>query len=83
MSLRKSRKKLGRIRTKDKNSPRTIDLDIIIFNQEIIEEDIWSEAYIALPLSEIYPDLVRQGSEKTLKEIAQNLAVNSSNKIYR
>ena len=81
--IEKIEKKLGRIRTKDKNSPRTIDLDIIIFNQEIIEEDIWSEAYIALPLSEIYPDLVRQGSEKTLKVIAQNLAVNSSNKIYR
>ena len=81
--IEKIEKKLGRIRTNDKNSPRTIDLDIIIFNQDIIEENIWSEAYIALPLSDIYPDLVRQGSEKTLKEIAQNLAINSSNKVYR
>ena len=47
---------LGRVRTADKNAPRTMDLDILIFNGELMENRLWSEAYLALPMSELCPD---------------------------
>lgn len=31
---------LGRIRTENKNSPRTIDLDILVWNGEIVDKDV-------------------------------------------
>src|SRR4030042_3299891 len=48
---------LGRIRTSDKYAPRTIDVDIIIFNGKVLDENLWNNVFIALPVSEIFPDL--------------------------
>ena len=81
--ISKIENKLGRVRTNDKNAPRTIDLDVIIFNQEILEENIWSETYLALPLAELCPDLKQKGSELKLEEIAQKLKTSSKNKIFK
>jgi 2-amino-4-hydroxy-6-hydroxymethyldihydropteridine diphosphokinase len=58
---------LGRVRTTDKFAPRTIDLDILIFKDQILDPDIWKYAYLAVPLAEI-----AQGFPK-LTETAQNL----------
>ena len=71
--LRKIEERLGRIRTANKNAPRTIDLDILIFDDEIIDLNIWSRVYIAKPLSEIRPGLRNTGSASTLLEIADDL----------
>ena len=32
--------KLGRVRTRDKYLPRTIDLDIIIFDSEVVDPNL-------------------------------------------
>lgn len=71
--LRKIEERLGRIRTENKNAPRTIDLDILIFDDELIDPNIWSRVYIAKPLSEIRPGLQKKGSASTLLEIADDL----------
>jgi 2-amino-4-hydroxy-6-hydroxymethyldihydropteridine diphosphokinase len=65
--------KLGRVRTTEKNSPRTIDLDLIIYNDQILEPDIWTHLYIALPLSELLPELVNPNTRLNLQHIANNL----------
>jgi 2-amino-4-hydroxy-6-hydroxymethyldihydropteridine diphosphokinase len=46
---------LGRVRTKDPNAPRTIDLDILIYNGQILDQDLWKFAHMAVPVAEILP----------------------------
>jgi 2-amino-4-hydroxy-6-hydroxymethyldihydropteridine diphosphokinase len=64
---------LKRIRTSDKNAPRTIDLDIILFEGVILDPEIWIQLYLALPISEFLPDLINPENGKSLKEIAEAL----------
>ena len=63
---------MGRVRVENKNAPRTIDLDILIFNSEIIEKNIFIEDYLVFPLSELLPSLQKPGSNLTLKQIADS-----------
>ena len=71
--LTKIESDLKRVRTGDKYAPRTIDLDIIIFNGEILDNDLWTKVFLALPISEIEPNILIPNSGKTLLEIAQDL----------
>ncbi len=45
--------KLGRIRTEDKNADRTIDIDAIVLDGEVIDPQLWERAHIAVPMAEI------------------------------
>lgn len=72
-------RKLGRIRTADKNAPRTIDLDIILYDQTLLEPALWKKAFIAIPLAELVPEYPHPEGKGTLKEFirqfeGQNLA---------
>jgi 2-amino-4-hydroxy-6-hydroxymethyldihydropteridine diphosphokinase len=71
--LRKIESKLGRIRTQNKNAPRTIDMDIVIFNGKVIDPKIWSRIYLAIPLSELLPDFINPESGQTLFQAALEL----------
>jgi len=75
--LRKMESQLGRIRTHDKNAPRTIDMDIVIFNRKVIESKIWNRIYLSFPLSELLPDLINPESGQTLLQTALELKVRS------
>jgi 2-amino-4-hydroxy-6-hydroxymethyldihydropteridine diphosphokinase len=61
---------LGRVRQPDKNAPRTIDLDIIIFNGDIIDDSLFRFAHLIIPFSELLPDLVDPQTQKTLAVLA-------------
>jgi 2-amino-4-hydroxy-6-hydroxymethyldihydropteridine diphosphokinase len=75
--------KLGRIRHLDKNAPRTIDLDLVLFNREcfvlgqniIPDPDIYQRAFLAISLAEIAPDYVHPTSGETLQAIAARFIV--------
>ncbi len=64
--LRKIEKKLKRRREPDKNAPRTIDLDLLLFGDLVINEecliipdpDIYKRSFIAFPLFELNHDLI-------------------------
>lgn len=71
--LRAIENSLGRIRTNDKNAPRTIDIDIIIWDHEVVDDGLWTNAHIALPVSALAPQLIDPAAGKTLKAIAQEL----------
>ncbi len=71
--IQKIEDQLGRVRLPDKYSPRTIDLDIIIFNDEIVDTDIWTKVFIAVPISELKPNLVDPENKKSLRDIAERL----------
>jgi len=47
---------LGRTRTGDKYAPRTIDIDIVMDSGEALNLELWSYAFVVLPMSELLPD---------------------------
>lgn len=71
--LRKIEEGLGRIRTQNKNAPRTMDIDIIIWDGQVIDQDLWKKAFIALPTSELLPELINGQTGETLAEVSKRL----------
>jgi 2-amino-4-hydroxy-6-hydroxymethyldihydropteridine diphosphokinase len=69
--------RLGRVRSNDKNTPRTIDLDILIYDDQLLDVEIWKYAYLAVPLSEILPDAINPINGETLEEAAERLSINT------
>ncbi len=47
---------LGRKRSADKYAPRTIDIDIVLFDEQLCDEKFWKQAFVVIPLAEIHPD---------------------------
>ncbi len=64
---------LGRVRSADKYAPRTIDLDITIFDGQILDPEIWRRVYMALIFAEMLPGLRNPESGETLGETARRL----------
>jgi len=63
--LRQIEAELGRVRMADKYAPRTIDLDLVLYGDAVVDEsdlrlpdpDIRTRPFIAAPLLELAPDL--------------------------
>jgi 2-amino-4-hydroxy-6-hydroxymethyldihydropteridine diphosphokinase len=78
-ALRIFEKQLGRVRTPSPNAPRTIDLDIVLFNHLTIHDAdlhvpdplILTRPFLAMALAEITPAYVHPGDGRTLAEIAR------------
>ncbi len=66
-------KALGRVRSADKYAPRTIDLDIVVYDDQILEQALWQRSYLALTLAELLPDLRHSQTGETLREAALRL----------
>ena len=74
-------KTLGRVRTDDKYAPRTIDFDILVYADEVIDcpeltipdPDITARSFVAIPLHELAPDLILPGSEEPIRTVVQDL----------
>jgi len=65
--------KLGRHRTDDKFAPRTIDIDIVLFDDQSCNDRFWDLAYVVVPLAEIYPSFHNPLMEEPLIETAARL----------
>jgi 2-amino-4-hydroxy-6-hydroxymethyldihydropteridine diphosphokinase len=64
---------LGRVRTRDPNSPRTIDLDILIYDGQMIDQELWKYAHMSLPVAEILPTYTDPLSGEQAIVIAERL----------
>lgn len=62
----------GRVRTDDRNAPRTLDLDLLLYDGQVLDADIWQAAHIAAPLSELEPGL-QHASGESLAQAARRL----------
>lgn len=79
--LRPIENELGRERTEDKYAPRTIDLDLVVYGDLVMDAegirlpdpDILERPFLAIPLFELAPDLVLAGSGLRIGEIAAKL----------
>ncbi len=78
--LREIEAELGRVRGCDTHAARTIDLDIGLMGDLVVEEDglsipdpdIESRAFLAIPFAEIAPDTIIPTSGKTLSDLASS-----------
>ena len=79
--LREIEADLGRVRTEDKFAPRTIDLDLCILGDRVLDHELLSlpdpdllkRAYLAVTLAELRPDFLHPVTGDSLEEIANKL----------
>ena len=64
---------LGRRRNADRFAPRTIDIDIVIFDDRSCDDKYWEQAFVVIPLAEIYPDYQNPLRPETILETATRL----------
>lgn len=65
---------LGRKRGENKYAPRTIDIDIVLFDDKpVIRDDLWKMAFIIVPLAEIYPEYQNPDTGERVSETATRL----------
>lgn len=69
--LRRIEQELGRVRTADKNAPRTIDIDILMWDSVIFETNLWTQAHILCPLSALLPHLVDPQTGLSLEQLCK------------
>ena len=65
--------KLGRVRYADKNAPRTIDLDVVLFDETPFNIEFWAYAFVVVPLAELIPDFVHPVSGEKLSRVSEQL----------
>ena len=72
--------RLGRVRDpQNKNAARTIDIDIALFNQDVLsvgenripDPEILTRPFLAVPLAELDPEYVHPTDGRTLRTIAE------------
>ena len=71
--------KLGRVGKS--NAPRTIDIDILLYDEQVIETPeliiphpkMTERAFVLIPLDEIAPDLVHPVNSKTIRKLVENV----------
>lgn len=71
--LRQIEQDLGRVRTSDKFASRTMDIDIIIDGQQVLDEKLWQFAFVAVPVEQLLPDLQHPDLGWTLHEVSREL----------
>ena len=76
-------KMLHRTRTENKNAPRTIDIDIIVFNSEVTDDDVWQKPFVAIPVAEIIPDLINDKTGGKLIEVAKKIQSSTNAELYK
>lgn len=57
-SLLKLEEKMHRVRTQDPNEPRTIDLDILVWNEEVVDEDVFERSFLKESILNLIPDFL-------------------------
>ncbi|MDO8999117.1 MAG: 2-amino-4-hydroxy-6-hydroxymethyldihydropteridine diphosphokinase [Bacteroidota bacterium] len=90
-TLLKIEKKLGRKRSAIKNNDRTIDLDILLFNNEIINEPtieiphprMHKRKFVLKPLSEIASSIKHPVLKKTISDLYKNNKDKLEVKLYK
>ena len=78
-------KKIGRIFFLERNQPRKIDIDILTYNDEIIDEEnlkiphsgINERQFVLIPLFELKGNIFIPGCSKNIKDLIKDLGENS------
>ena len=71
--IRPIEEKLGRKRSGNKFAPRTIDIDIVLFDDQSCDDKYWEQAFVVIPMAEIYPDYQNPVTHESTTETATRL----------
>ncbi len=83
--LKSTEKKMGR-KEGGRNGPRIIDLDILFYGDQIVDENdlhiphpkIQERAFVLVPLAEIEPDFIHPTYKKTVSHLLSELKYDKS-----
>ena len=67
--------KLGRVRSEEKNAPRSVDIDILLFDNQPLNTEFWNYAFVVIPLAELIPDFVHPVSGEKLSRFAEQVSL--------
>ncbi len=81
--------KLGRVR-EERWGPRLIDLDLLVYEEKVSDIEFLQlphprmeeRDFVMVPLSDIAPDLIIPGQEKSVSEILANRKIGTDIKLY-
>ena len=65
--------RLGRVRNADKFAPRTIDIDIVLFDEEPFGWEFWSNAFVVVPLADLLPNFHHPFNYEKLAQVAKHM----------
>lgn len=72
-AIRDIEARLGRVRSSDKYAPRTVDLDIVLFDGQTLDPGHWQSAFVLVPFAELAPDFQHPLTGERLAEVAQRV----------
>ncbi len=83
--LKKIENQNGRRRDQEKFAARTLDIDLLLYDQDIINEkgisiprdEIEKYAFVLSPLADLSPDLIHPQTQKNVAEMWQELSQNT------
>jgi 2-amino-4-hydroxy-6-hydroxymethyldihydropteridine diphosphokinase len=74
--IRPIESQLGRVRDdNNKYAPRTMDIDLVLFDESPHNTQTWNQAFVIVPLAELIPNFEHPVEKKTLGQIAQQIQV--------
>lgn len=62
---------LGRVRNGIKNAPRTIDIDIVLYDETPDNLSTWDYGFVFVPLAELLPDFMHPTFNQKLSRLAE------------
>ena len=71
--IRPIENQLGRQHSHDKFAPRPMDIDIILFDDESINDAVWELAFVVVPLADLYPEYQNPMTGEFITETATRL----------
>ena len=88
--IKKIEDTLHRLRTDDRNAPRTIDVDILFVGDEVVDDDFlqiphprWAERrFVVEPLAEVRPDLILPGAKASVRKILAQMPDNGDVRLF-
>jgi 2-amino-4-hydroxy-6-hydroxymethyldihydropteridine diphosphokinase len=64
---------LGRVRSADKYAPRSIDIDVVLFDGEPFNGEFWSNAFVVVPLADLLPEFHHPFNYEKLARVAEHM----------
>jgi 2-amino-4-hydroxy-6-hydroxymethyldihydropteridine diphosphokinase len=66
-------RELGRKRSEDRFAPRTMDIDIVVFDGVSCDDKYWEQAFVVVPLAEIHPEYQNPLMQESIVQTATRL----------